>query len=84
MAYPAQGERVRFSVALPAELHGWLEAEARPGGPDSYCPAGRSINDLVVQGVLLLRELRAGIPSPVSERLLDEALASLDVPERVR
>lgn len=80
MAYPAQGERVEQKVRLPKELHDWLEAEARPGGPDSYCPAGRTVNDLIVQGVLLLRELRAGIPSPVSTALLDQALADLDAP----
>lgn len=78
MAYPSQGERVERDFRIPVELAEWLAAEARPRGMDAVCPAGRSQNDLVVQALYVLRELRSGIPSPHSVRILDEALADLD------
>lgn len=67
-------------LRLPVELRDWLEHKARPGGPDSYCPAERSVNALIVNAVLLYRELDSGVPSPVSAHLLDQALAGLDSP----
>lgn len=73
MAYPSQGERVERKVMVPVELADWLAVTARPNGDRLVCPVGRTQNDLHVAALYLLRELLDGIPSPVSQRLLDEA-----------
>lgn len=78
MAYPSQGERVSRAFRLPVELADWLEHQSRPHGLDRVCPAGMTQNDLVVQALYVLRELRSGIPSPHSVAILDQALADLD------
>lgn len=73
MAYPSQGERVERKFMVPVELDDWLRRTARPNGDRSVCPVGRTQNDLAVAGLYLLRELLDGIPSEVSQRLLDDA-----------
>lgn len=82
MAYPSRGERVVREYHVPVELDDWLAATARPHGDETVCPVGRTKNDLVVAARYLLREVRDGVPSPVSTALLDEAVARLDAGAR--
>jgi len=82
VAQQHQGPRVARRFDIPVELDEWLEARARPAGPDSYCPTARSKNATVTLALYLLRELTEGIPSPASTAVMDEALADLEAMAR--
>lgn len=78
MPRPSLGPSIVRSFAIPVDLDDWLEQRARPGGPDSYCPAGKSKRETVVLALQLFRELSDGVPSPASQTVLADALSRLD------
>lgn len=57
-------------LVLPAEVLAWVDEVA--------ADAGSSSNAVIVEALYLYRELRCGVPSDVSLRLLDDALAEVE------
>lgn len=63
---PDRRRPVQRVVVLPADVSDWLDRRA---------PTAAERNTLVEQGLRLLAELLDVIPSDVSQRLLDDAIA---------
>ena len=57
-------------LVLPADVLRWVD--------DVAAAAGSSSNAVIVEALYLYRELRCGVPSDVSLRLLDDALAEVE------